>query len=66
MREIKQVIKYAKKLNFTVTRTKNGHLRFDGFGHRMFASSTTSDYRAFIKIRKSLFKIANNTFVNYN
>ncbi|RLA78045.1 MAG: hypothetical protein DRG78_16025 [Epsilonproteobacteria bacterium] len=65
MKEINNIIRYAKKLKFKVEMTKKCHYKFIGFNHIVYASSTTSDYRAYLKIRKSLEKISKGTHISH-
>jgi hypothetical protein len=58
-KEINQIRKYAEALGFMTKMTKKGHLVFLGFGRRVLSSSTPSDSRVIVTLRKNLKKIAN-------
>jgi hypothetical protein len=58
-KEINQIKKYAESLGFSTKITKKGHIVFSGFGRKVLSSSTPSDFRVIVTLRKNLKKIAN-------
>lgn len=58
--EINEILKLAKKLKFIIVKTNNNHYMFCGYGKKLFFSSTPSDWRGIIRVKKNLQKIAND------
>ena len=52
-----EILKYAKDLGFTHTKTNGGHYKLEGYKQILFMSSSASDHRVLKKVKNSLTKI---------
>ena len=59
MREITQLSKYAKSLGFEVTKTRNNHIRYKGYGKLVIGSGSSANRKHISLFKKYLLKISN-------
>lgn len=63
MREVKNLIKYAKSLGYAVERTSNNHYKLSGHNNTLFMGSTPSDGRRVRKMKNILLKLSEGMIV---
>jgi predicted RNA binding protein YcfA (HicA-like mRNA interferase family) len=57
-KDLRQVVRQYAKHGFRVSRTKGGHLRFEGpNGELVFGASTPSDYRSLKNLKAQLDRV---------